>query len=106
MKVCVCVLFESPTEDDRLEMYAFGKKLTKDSESVRVFAGAEPGWLVVEFTMKNEPQNKAVDRIDALLRIELENRLDTTIQFPRTQAEIDRARREAEKRRAKRRMMG
>ena len=52
--------------------------------------------------MKKESQLKAVDRIDATMRLSLSKGLDTTIQFPRTQAEIDRARRKSEKRRVKR----
>ena len=85
-------------------MHALGKTLTKDPESVRVLTSVKLGWLEVEFTMKREPQIRAVDRIDAVLRLSLPSQLDTAIQFLRTQAEIDRARRKSEKRRAKRRM--
>lgn len=104
MKAEVHVQFDSPSEDDWADMQSLGRCVTNDPKSVKVSAvEGRPNWLMVEFTMTTEPQYKAVDRIDRAMRIYGGNRLDSAIGFPKSEAEIARAERKAERRRAKRR---
>jgi hypothetical protein len=100
MNVHVRILFDGPTEEDWQAMRSLAGGLTNDPGSVRVFADVEPDWLAAEFTMPTETQIKAVDKIDRALRFCVENRLDSTIGFPRTAAEAARARRKNERRKA------
>jgi hypothetical protein len=105
MQVEVHVQFASPSEEDWADMEALGRCVTNDARSVRVSAiEGRPGWLVVEFTMPTEPQYKAVDKIDRALRLYGGNRLDSAIGFPKSEAELARAERKAERRRARRRL--
>jgi len=79
-----------------------GRSVTSDARSVRVFALDErPGWLAVEFAMPTEAQYLAVGRIDRALRVYGGNRLDSTIGFPKSEADRARAKRKAQRRRAK-----
>ena len=104
MKVEVHVQFDSPNDDDWADMQSLGRCVTNDPKSVKVSAvEGRPGWLAVEFTMPTEPQIKAVDKIDSALRLYGGNRLDSAIGFPKSEAEIARAERKAERRRARRR---
>jgi hypothetical protein len=105
MNVRVRIQFNPPTETDWEDMQALGRRLTREPGSVRVFADVQPDWLVVEFTMPDEAQYKAVPKIDEAIRFWLSSRWDTTIEFPRTeeeQAYVDRktARRKARRRAA------
>lgn len=107
MNVQVLVLFEQPKEEHWKAMRSLAAGLTDDPDSVRVSAGARPGWLVVDFTMPTEAQYVAVPRIDRAIRWHADDRLDSAICFPRTKEEQARAERrnarQAERRRAKRR---
>jgi len=104
MKVQLHVQFASPGEDDWADMKSLGRSLTNDARSVRVSAvEGRPNWLVVEFTMPAEAQYKAVGKIDRALRLYGGNRLDSTIGFPKSEAEQARGKRKAERRRARRR---
>ena len=104
MNVRVQIQFEPITQSDWSAMRSLAERLTNCPESVRVGADAKgPDCLVAEFTMPTEPQYKAVDTIDGVLRLYVDNCVDSSIQFPRTEAEIARAQRKAESRRAKRR---
>ena len=102
MNVKVKIQFASPTDEDKADLRSIAMALTKDPKSVRVVAlDADPCWLVVEFTMPTEPQYVAVDRIDAKLRFWVLNRMDSIIMFPKSEQERQRARRKAERRRAR-----
>lgn len=104
MNVSVRVLFDNATEEDWRAMRMLANKLTNDRDSVRVTDSPdEPGWLDAEFTMPTETQLQAVNKIDRVLRYEVENRSDSTISFPRSAAEAERARRKNERRKAQRR---
>ena len=103
MKVEVHVQFDLPNEADWADMQSLGRCMTNDPRSVRVWAvEGRPGWLAVEFTMPTEAQYKAVDKIDRALRLYGGNRLDSAIGFPKSEAELARAERKAERRRARR----
>ncbi len=103
MLVRLEILFDSPTADDAEKLTAVARGLTNERRSVRVFPrqGA-PDCLVAEFTMPDEAQYRAVPKIDRALRFSLWNRVDTTIAFPKSEEERERARRKAQ-RRARRR---
>lgn len=104
MKIIVHVQFDLPGEADWAEMESLGRSVTNDAKSVRVSAvEGRPRWLAVECTMPTEPQYKAVDKIDRALRFYAGNRLDSTIGFPKSEAQQARAERKAERRRTKRR---
>jgi hypothetical protein len=104
MKVEVHCLFESPGADDWADMQSLARGLTDDLQSVRVFVlDGRPGWLAVEFTMPAQPQIQAVGAIDRKLRFCAGNRIDSTIGFPRSAEEQQRADRKNARRRAKRR---
>ncbi len=107
MKAEVHVQFRSPSNDDWAEMESLGQSVSDDPQSVRVFAvEGRPGWLAAEFTMPTEAQYKAVDEIDRALRLYGGNRLDSTIGFPKSEAELARAERKAQRRREKHRQTG
>lgn len=104
MQVCVRVLFDPPTEKDWASMRSLAKSLTNDRDALRVFVEPkEPEWLVAEFTMPTEAQSKAVSKIDGALRYYADNRCDSSIAFPKTAAERERADRRAARRKARRR---
>lgn len=103
MNVRLEVMFESPGEEQMASLRSMARGLTNESASVRVFAGKDKGWLVVEFTMTTEAQYIAVEKIDRALRFRADDRWDSAISFPRTEAEEERARRKAEARRKRRR---
>ena len=104
MKVEIHCLFESPDADDRANMASVARSLTDDLRSVRVFAiDGRPGWLAVEFAMPTQPQYQAVGAIDRELRFCVGNRMDSTIRFPRSEAEQRGAERKNARCRAKRR---
>ncbi len=106
MKAKVHVQLASPSRDDWADMESLGRCVTNDAQSVRVFAvEGRSDWLALEFTMPTEPQYKAVDKIDRELRFYGGNRLDSTIGFPKSQAEQAPAKQKSERRRAKRRAM-
>jgi hypothetical protein len=105
MKVRVQFLFEPPGEDDRASLLSLGRSLTNEPQSV-VGIDGKPGWLVVEFTMPTEAQYKAVEKIDRAIRFYSDNRQDSIIEFPKTEAERERSRRKAERRRTRRRVQG
>lgn len=100
MQVEIHVQFDTPDENDWDDMQSLGRSVTNNRKGVKVSAvEGRPDWLAVEFTMTTEPQYKAVDRIDRALRIYGGNRLDSAIGFPKSEAEIARAERKAERRR-------
>ena len=104
MKVEVHCLFEAPGPDDWASMKGLACSLTNNPGSVRVFAlDGRPRWLAVEFTMPTQPQYQAVGAIDRELRFYGGNRLDSTIGFPRSEAEQRRADRKNARCREKRR---
>ncbi len=104
MDVRVEIQFKKGGEKELAAMKSLANDLTNRREGVRVFPDpANPDMLVAEFTMVSEAQYKAVDRIFAAIRFWAENRLDSAIQFPRSEAQILRDRRKAEKRKARRR---
>lgn len=103
MNVRVHIQFEPPDQDAWDAMRLLAGSVTNDPGSVHVFASDDsPNWLVVEFTMPTEPQYKAVDKVDRAVRWYAGERLDSTISFPKSEAERARARRKTERRRAKR----
>lgn len=103
MNVRVQVLFDPPDENARAAMRSLGRSVTNDPDSVRVLASDDdPDWLVVEFTMPTEAQDKAVDKVDRAVRLHADERLDSTIGFPKSEAESARTRRKTQRRREKR----
>jgi hypothetical protein len=84
-------------------MRSLALRLTNSPDAVRVFADGTPGWLVAEFTMSTEAQYKALPKIDRAIRFWADNRQDSTIGFPMSEAERARADCEGERRRARRR---
>jgi hypothetical protein len=104
MNVRVEIQFDSPDQDAWDAMRSLARSVTNDPRSVRVFALDDaPDWLVVEFTMPTAAQYKAVDKIDGAVRLHAWEGLDSTIRFPKSEAERARARRKAQRRRSKRR---
>jgi hypothetical protein len=104
MNVRVRIQFDELTERDWQVMWSLAKSLTNNKDSIRVVADAhEENWLVAEFTMPTQAQDKAVDVIDRALRFADVTRIDSTISFPKTQAERARAHRKNERRKALRR---
>lgn len=104
MNVRVQVQFDSPGQDAWDAMESLAQSVTNDLRSVRIFAVyGVPDWLAAEFTMPTESQYKAVDKIDRAVRLYASDRLDSTIGFPKSEAEQARARRKAERRRSRRR---
>jgi hypothetical protein len=101
MRVRVHIRYESPGEDDVASLVSLGRSLTNDPGSVAVHREASDQ-LVVEFTMPAEAQYRAVPRIDRAVRHHAGNRLDSTIEFPKSAAERERNRRKAERRRKRR----
>lgn len=103
MNVRVRIQFERPTEDDCEGMRSLANGLTDNRDSVHVFADPEQtDRLVAKFTMPTEPQYRAVKTIYRNLRYHAENGVDPVIEFPRTEEEIARAKRKAERRKRKR----
>ena len=103
MNVRVEILFEPPDQDAWGAMRSVGQSLTNNPSSVRVFASDDdPDWLLVEFTMRTEAQYNAVEKVDRALRLYAWERLDSTISFPKSEAERAGARRKTQRRRAKR----
>jgi hypothetical protein len=103
MNVCVRILFEAPGPDALASMRSLARSLTDDPDHVRVFADADPQWLVAEFTMPTEAQYRALPKIEAAIRYHAWRRLDSTIAFPMSAAERARADRRAAQRRNRRR---
>ncbi len=104
MKVELHCLFESPGAEDWASMESLAGSLTDDRESVRVFAiDGRSNWLAVEFVMPTQPQYQVVAAIDRKLRFYAGNWMDSTIRFPRSEAEQQRAERKNARCRAKRR---
>jgi hypothetical protein len=103
MNVRVFVLFKLADEEALSSMRTMAMALTDNPASIRVFTDERPDRLVAEFTMPTEAQYKAVSKIDRALRLEVWRRHDTTIQFPKSEAEQARAKRKAERRGARRR---
>jgi hypothetical protein len=103
MNVRVRIQFKSPGEDELASMRSLARQLTNSPDHVRVFADAEPQWLVAEFTMPTEAQYAALPKIEAAIRFWAWERLDSTIEFPMSEAERARADRRAAQRRARRR---
>lgn len=103
MNVLVEVLFDPPDEDAWDVMGSLGRHVTNDPHSVRVFVSDEgPNWLAVEFGMPAEAHYKALEKVERAVRLCAWARLDSMICFPKSEAECVRARRKAERRRAKR----
>lgn len=101
MLVQVAVQFETPGTEDEASMRSLALNCTNRPDSVRVFPGEKPGWLVVEFTMPDSAQYLAVPRIDGAIRFWGWRRQDSTIYFPRSAGEQARAARKVERRRAR-----
>ena len=105
MNVRVHVLYEAVNDAARESLLSLGRSLTNDPQSVRFVARANASrWLVVEFTMPTEAQYKAVERIDRAIRYHADDRQDSAIEFPKTEAERERSRRKTARRRARRRL--
>ena len=103
MNVRVEIQFDSPDQDAWDTMESLARSITNDPRSVQVFALDDaPDWLVVEFTMPTEAQYKAVDKVDRAVRLYAWERLDSTIRFPKSEAQRERARRKAQRHRSKR----
>jgi hypothetical protein len=103
MNVRVQIQFDPPDQDARDTMRSLARSVTDAPRSVRVFAQDDaPDWLVVEFTMPTEAQYKAVGKVDRAVRLYAWERLDSTICFPKSEAERARTRRKTLRRRAKR----
>src|SRR5262249_8413065 len=102
MNVRIRAQFKPPTEDDWRAMRSLANSLTKEPDSVRVSADADPEWLMVEFTMPTEAQYKALPKISRAIKLYAYNRWDATFGFPYTEAEQARAERKAERRKARR----
>jgi hypothetical protein len=102
MNVRVRIRFESAGPDELASMRSLARDLTNSPDHVRVFADETPGWLVAEFSMPTEAQYAAVPKIDRAIRFWAGDRLDSTIAFPKSEAERARARRKAERRRSRR----
>ena len=93
MKVRLEIQFASPTAEDEASLRRLALGLTNDRDSVLVTAREdEPGLFVAEFTMPTEAQYKAVDKIDARIRLSLWNRMDSIICFPKDAAKPLRSR--------------
>jgi hypothetical protein len=104
MNVRVRIQFDSPESDDWAAMRSIARSLTNRPDSIRVFADDENSrWLVAEFAMPTEAQYAAVPKIDSAIRLRAWRRQDSTIFFPMSEAERERAERKAERRRARRR---
>jgi hypothetical protein len=104
MNVMVRIQFDELTDPDWQAMWSLANRLTNNKDSVRVVADANEGdWLVAEFTMPTQAQDKAVDVIDRALRFADLARIDSTISLPKTQVERARAQRKNERRKAQRR---
>ena len=101
MKVRVQIQYESVGDDDVASLVSLGRGLTNDPRSV-VVSREEADRLVVEFTVPAEAQYLAVPKIDRAVRHHAGNRLDSTIQFPKSATERERNRRKAERRRKRR----
>jgi len=100
MNVRVEVLFDAPDEDAWVAMGSLGREVTNDRRSVRVFVLADdPDWLVAEFTMATEAQYKALEKVERAVRLCAWERLDSSISFPKSEAERARARRKTQRRR-------
>ena len=97
MQVRVQIQYESVGDDDVASLVSLGRGLTNDPRSVVVLREASDR-LVVEFTMPVEAQYLAVPKIDWAVRHHAGNRLDSTIQFPKSATERERNRRKAERR--------
>jgi len=103
MNVRVEVLFDPPNEDAWGTMRSLGREVTNDRRSVRVFAlEDDPDWLVAEFTMATEAHYKALEKVERAVRLCAWERMDSSISFPKTEAERARARRKTERRRVQR----
>jgi hypothetical protein len=103
MNVRVRIRFESPGEDEVASMRSMARDLTDSPGQVRVFADAEPQWLVAEFTMPTEAQYAALPKIERAIRLWAWRRLDSRIGFPMSEVKRARADRKAAQRRARRR---
>lgn len=103
MRVRVQILFESPGGDQLASMGSLAQNLTNDPVSVRVSPDEPPGWLVAEFTMPTESQYVAVPKIDRAIRFWANDRLDSIIRFPKSEAERTHGRHKAEQGRSRRR---
>ncbi len=104
MNVRVEILFDPVDEDAWGAMESLGRGVTNDEHSVRVSELEDaPGWLTVAFTMPTEAHYKAVEKVAHAVDIYAWEGLDSTIYFPKSEAERARARVKAERRRANRR---
>ena len=103
MNVRVRIQFESPGQDEMTSMRSLARDLTNSPAHVRVFADAAPGWLVAEFTMPTEAQYAVLPKIERAIRFWASDRMDSSIGFPMSEADRERAKRKAEKRRSRRR---
>jgi hypothetical protein len=104
MIVRVSIQFKPPSKYDWLAMRRLANSLTADQDSVHVFvAPAKPDWLVVEFTMPTEAQYKALPKIERAIKLYASNRWDSMFSFPYSEVEAARAKRKAERRKARRR---
>jgi len=104
MNVRVAIQFDPPDQEAWDCMRLIGQSITKARSSVRVHVADDAAdWLVVECTMPTEAQYKALDKVDRAVRHYAWKRLDSSIGFPKSDAERARARRKAQRRREKRR---
>jgi len=101
MQVRVQIRYESVGDDDVASLASLGRSLTNDPKSVVVLRESSDR-LVVEFTMPAEAQYLAVPKIDWAVRHYAVNRLDSTIEFPKSAADRERNKRKAERRRKRR----
>ena len=103
MEARIELLFDSADEDAWAAMQELGEYLNKGKGSVEVYTvDAESGWLGVACTMRTEVQYKAVEKIEFALDVYGGDWTDSTIYFPKSEAERARAHRKQERRRAQR----
>ena len=93
---------EVPSKDDRDSLLSLGRSLTNDRKSVVVEA-AGSNKLIVEFTMPDEAQYKAVSKIDRAVESYADDGTASIIEFPKTTEEREGNRRKTARRRAQRR---
>lgn len=102
MNVRVRIQFKPPTDDDWQRMRWLAECLTEERENIRVFADADPEWLVAEFTMPTETHYRAEPKISRAIDLYAGNRNDSMFGFPKSEAERARADRKSAARKARR----
>jgi len=102
MNVQVRIQFKPPTKDDRNAMRYVGESLTRRPKTVKVLVSEDPEWLVVDFTMPNEAECTAMDKIERAIKLWALGRREWTVCFPKSEAYWARQARKAARRRERR----